>query len=85
MSNRQLSRTTKSTAKKSAKRPKPPLTDKQLALQVIRQAPDEVTLDEMIERIEIMAAIEKGVKAADEGRLIPHEEVKRRVKRWLSK
>jgi predicted transcriptional regulator len=85
MSNRQLPRTTKSAAKKAAKRPKLPLTDKQLALQAIRQAPDEATLHEMIERIEIMAAIEKGIKAADEGRLIPHEEVKRRVKQWLSK
>lgn len=85
MSSRQLPRTTKSTAKKATVRAKPRLTDKQLALEAIRQAPDDVAIDEVIERIEIMAALERGIKAADEGRLIPHAEVKRRVKQWLSK
>jgi hypothetical protein len=85
MSSRQLSRTTKSTAKKAAKRPKPPLTDKQLALLAIRQAPDEATLNEMIERIEIMARIREGEEAADAGDLMSHEEFKRQVAQWLSK
>ncbi len=31
-----------------------------------------------------LAAIDRGLKAADEGRLIPAEEVQRRVEKWLT-
>jgi predicted transcriptional regulator len=31
-----------------------------------------------------LAAIDRGLKAADEGRLIPAEEVRRRLAKWLT-
>jgi predicted transcriptional regulator len=31
-----------------------------------------------------LAAIDRGLKAANEGRLIPAEEVQRRVEKWLT-
>jgi predicted transcriptional regulator len=31
-----------------------------------------------------LAAIDRGLKAANEGRLIPAEEVRRRVEKWLT-
>jgi predicted transcriptional regulator len=31
-----------------------------------------------------LAAIDRGLKAADEGRLIPAEEVRRRLGKWLT-
>ena len=85
MTNRQLARTRKSSARKSAARPKPPLTNKQLAIQAIRDAPDEATWEEIVERIEIMARIRAGMEAADAGDVISHEEFKRQVTRCLSK
>ena len=32
-----------------------------------------------------LAAIDRGIKAADEGRVVPAEEVRRRMQRWLTK
>jgi predicted transcriptional regulator len=34
---------------------------------------------------EILAAIDRGIKAADEGRLVPIEEVRRRFLLWTTK
>ena len=32
-----------------------------------------------------LAAIERGIKSADEGRLVPLEEVRRRLEQWSTK
>ena len=32
-----------------------------------------------------LAAIDRGIKAADEGRVVPLEEVRNRMKKWLTK
>ena len=58
---------------------------KQLAIEAIRKLPDDVTLLEIADEIAMLQSIEEGLKAADEGRVIPHEEVKRRMKQWLLK
>ncbi len=34
---------------------------------------------------ETLAAIDRGIKAADEGRVVPLEEVKRRMQEWHTK
>jgi predicted transcriptional regulator len=34
---------------------------------------------------ETLAAIDRGVKAADEGRVVPLEEVRRRMQEWLTR
>jgi predicted transcriptional regulator len=34
---------------------------------------------------ETLAAIYRGIKSADEGRLVPSEEVRRRVHEWLTR
>jgi predicted transcriptional regulator len=32
-----------------------------------------------------LAAIDRGIKAADEGRVVPLEEVRQRMQKWLTK
>jgi predicted transcriptional regulator len=32
-----------------------------------------------------LAAIDRGIKAADEGRVVPFEEARQRMSRWLTK
>ena len=61
------------------------MTNKQLAVKAIRQLPDEATMAEIVERIEILAAIQEGEEDIEAGRFITVEELKRQVAQWLSK
>lgn len=60
-------------------------TDKQLALEAIRKLPDDATFEEIKDEIDLLMAIDEGIKDADAGRVISHEDMKRQVKQWLSK
>jgi predicted transcriptional regulator len=62
-----------------------PATNKQLAIEAIRKLPDAASLMEIADEIAMLNSIEEGLKAADAGDLIPHEEVVRQVQEWLSK
>lgn len=61
------------------------MNNKQLVIETVRQLPDESTLEDIAERIAILAAIRKAEQAADAGRVIGHEELKRRAAQWASK
>ena len=52
------------------------MSDKSIALETVRKMPEEATLDE------IAAALKRGEEAADAGRVIPHDEIRRRVTTW---
>jgi predicted transcriptional regulator len=43
-----------------------------------------VSLEEIAERIEFMAAVQKGLDQLDRGEGIPHDEVKRQLTSWLT-
>lgn len=58
---------------------------KQQALKAIKSMPDESTIDDIIERLHFIAQVEAGIRDADEGRVLTHEEVKKRVVKWLQK
>ena len=60
------------------------MTQKELVLDAISELPNEVSLDEIAERIEFMAAVQKGLDQLDRGEGIPHEEVKRQFATWLA-
>jgi predicted transcriptional regulator len=62
-----------------------PLSEKQIALEALRRMPESATLQEISREIAILAAIRHGEAAADEGRVLSHEEVKRRSAAWTSK
>ncbi len=48
-------------------------TTKEEALQLISQLPEEVTWED---RLYVKRKIEEGIKAAEEGRIVSHDEVK---------
>lgn len=52
---------------------------KKQALEMIRKLPDKATWDDIMYEIYVRKKIARGIKAADEGRIIPHEEVKKRL------
>ena len=60
------------------------MSDKQLALDAINTLPDAVTIQEILDRIEFLAAVQKGLDEIDRGETVPHAEVKRQLAQWLS-
>lgn len=60
------------------------MTEKEMVLETIRALPDNCSLEEIAERIEFMAAVQKGLDQLDRGEGIPHEEVKKQLASWLT-
>jgi predicted transcriptional regulator len=60
------------------------MTQKKLVLDVINELPDEASLAEIAERIDFLAALQKGIDQIDQGEGIPHDEVKRQLATWLA-
>lgn len=52
-------------------------TTKEEAMQLISRLPEEVTWEDIMYRLYVKRKIEEGIKAADEGRTVSHEEVKK--------
>ena len=61
------------------------MSDKQAALEAIRQLPDEVSFREIREEIEFLAAVREGEAQAGQGKLVPLEQVEKNLQSWLSK
>ena len=51
---------------------------KDRVLETVRQLPEDATVEDAIERLYFMAKVERGVREADEGRTLSHEEVRER-------
>lgn len=60
------------------------LSEKQVAFEALRRMPESATLEQICEELAILAAIRRGEAAADAGRFLTHEEVKRRSASWTS-
>ena len=60
------------------------MSQKELVLEAIRELPDDATIDAIADRVEFIAALQKGINDLDRGDVVPHEEVKRQLATWLS-
>jgi len=56
-------------------------TTKKQALNVIKKMSDKATWDDIMYEIYVRKKIAAGIKAADEGRVIQHEDVRKRFLR----
>jgi predicted transcriptional regulator len=61
------------------------MTAKELVIHALKKLPEETSIEEILEEIEILAAIQQGEDAANAGRVVSHEEVKVMVASWASK
>ena len=61
------------------------MSDKQLVLESIERLPADASMQSIVERVEFLAAIRKGLEQVEHGETIPHEEVKRQLATWLAK
>jgi predicted transcriptional regulator len=57
---------------------------KQLALEVIRNLPDSATSQDILAELYFRQQVQEGLKQLDAGEVLSHEEVKRRLSKWLS-
>ena len=55
---------------------------KSAIIQVLNNFPNTVKLDELIEKLIVLEKIEVGLKDLNEGKVIDHSSVKKRVKKW---
>ena len=58
---------------------------KQQVIQIIQSLPDNVTLDNIMAELYFKLQVDSGLKELDEGKGIPHEEVEKRMSKWLTK
>ena len=60
------------------------MSQKELVLEAIQELPDDSSIDQIADRVEFLAAIQKGMNDLDQGEIIPHETIKRQMAAWLT-
>ena len=55
------------------------MSDKQLALDSIQRLPESTSLDAIVERLEFLAGVRKGLDQIERDETVSHEEVKRQL------
>ncbi|MBI5199505.1 MAG: hypothetical protein HZA09_05780 [Nitrospirae bacterium] len=58
---------------------------KQQVIKMIQNLPDEVSLDDIMAELYFKLQVDAGLKELDEGKGISHEEVEKRMSKWLTK
>jgi hypothetical protein len=56
-------------------------TTKKQAVEMIRRLPETATWDDIMYEIYVRKKLTQGIGAADEGKVLPHEDVKKRFVR----
>ncbi len=60
------------------------MSDKEMVLETVKQMPETISLDQINEELAILAAIRRGEAAAEAGRVLDHDEVKKRSVLWIT-
>ena len=50
---------------------------------IIRDLPDNASIEDAMERLLLLHKIEKGIRQADQGRTVSHDETKHQLHKWL--
>lgn len=53
-------------------------------LEMIKKLPESVTVDDIMSELYFKLQVDKGLNELDDGKGIPHEEIKKRMSKWLS-
>ena len=59
------------------------MTTKQKVINAVQSLPKNASYEDAMERLLLMAKIEKGLQQADAGHTLSHSLVKQKMKRWL--
>jgi predicted transcriptional regulator len=58
---------------------------KQAAIELIKELPDDCTFEDIQYKLYVRQKIQRSIKAAAEGRVKTHAQVKKRLSKWLVK
>lgn len=56
---------------------------KQQILKAIEDLPEEACVEDALDRLYLLYKVERGIRQADRGELITHDEVRQRMAKWL--
>ncbi|HLE25096.1 MAG TPA: hypothetical protein VI935_05540 [Thermodesulfobacteriota bacterium] len=56
---------------------------KKQAIKLIKSLTDDCTIEDIQYHLYVLEKVERGIRAIDEGRVVPQEEVEKRVRKWL--
>ncbi len=59
------------------------MTIRDKVIQAVEDLPDDASVEDAMERLLLLAKIERGIQQADAGQTIPHAQVKERTAKWL--
>jgi predicted transcriptional regulator len=60
------------------------MSDKQIVIDAVQKLPEDAKLDDIVANLELLAKIREGHADADAERVIPHEQVKREFRSWIT-
>lgn len=60
-------------------------TAKQAAIKAVQRLPDDASMDDIMYCIYVIQKIRRGQKAVEEGKVISHEEFKKKFEQWYKK
>ena len=58
---------------------------KEQVIHMINSLPEESSVDDIMAELYFKLQVDAGLKELDEGKGIPHDEVKKRMSKWLTK
>ncbi|MCE8427509.1 MAG: hypothetical protein J5U19_03850 [Candidatus Methanoperedens sp.] len=58
---------------------------KQQVIRMIEALPEEITVDDIMAELYFKQQVDAGLRELDEGKGIPHEEVEKRMAKWLKR
>lgn len=61
------------------------MSTKQIVQELLEKLPDDLSLHDVAQEIEFVAAVRQGLAEADRGELIPIEEIVRELPTWVIK
>jgi predicted transcriptional regulator len=61
------------------------MNDKQVALETINHLPEDASMEQIAEELQVMAALRKGKEDVKAGRTKSHAEVEKMIEAWISK
>ena len=59
------------------------MTTKEKVIHAVRGMPEDASIEDVMERLYLLAKIEKGLAQADAGQTLPHAQVKDQMAKWL--